>query len=183
MWSSQPLQSHSGVISEAQVVSRQRDILKCVSPLPRFRVHPMPRPCSSTRCSIATRRRNWWYLRNSRSSCPDRARSIYLWGRPAATPNPAYPPRRRWTGWSGPRWRPVVCTIRAPGDLPALLRQKGPCQRPEPARLVLLSADLFAELEPLPGGYRVLWASDRHLLACDVLDERALDATGRALVR
>ena len=56
-------------------------------------------------------------------------------------------------------------------------------ERPEPARLVLLAPDLFAELEPLPGGYRVLWASDRRLLACDVLDERALDATGRALVR
>ena len=56
-------------------------------------------------------------------------------------------------------------------------------EQPEPARLVLLSADLFAELEPLPGGYRVLWASDRRLLACDVLDERALDAAGRALVR
>ena len=44
-------------------------------------------------------------------------------------------------------------------------------------------ADAFAELEPSEGGARVLWASDRRLLASEILDDRSLEATAAALAR
>ncbi len=56
-------------------------------------------------------------------------------------------------------------------------------ESPEPGRLVLLAPTLFAELEPIEGGARVLWASDRRLLASEILDDRALEATAKALSR
>ena len=56
-------------------------------------------------------------------------------------------------------------------------------ESPEPGRVVLLAPGLFAELERLGQGYRVLWATDRRLLACEVLGRRELEAAALAIVR